>query len=108
MNARVDPFADLSTRLPSFAVKLKREPFAEAAISKIAEDNNFTRRLPPKSVREPKKKRRVYTTGRYRQLNLKATDATAERFYKLADERGVALCKLLEQALDALERAGGS
>jgi hypothetical protein len=27
-------------------------------------------------------------------------------FYKMADERKVALCALLEQALDALERAG--
>jgi hypothetical protein len=37
-------------------------------------------------------------------LNFKATAATADRFYAMADQRGVKLCELLEQALDALER----
>jgi hypothetical protein len=42
MNARVNPFADLSTPLPSFAVKpRKQETFAEEAIARIAEENNF-------------------------------------------------------------------
>ena len=62
----------------------------------------------PKVTKEPKRKRRVYTTGRNRQFNIKATARTVERFYKLADERAVPLCELLEQALDALERTGGS
>lgn len=33
---------------------------------------------------------------------------TFERFYKMADERKVPLCELLEEALDALEGAGAS
>lgn len=32
---------------------------------------------------------------------------TVERFYKLAEEREVPLCELLELALDALEGRGG-
>ena len=78
---------------------------AEETIARIAEENNFPSRQAPKA-REPRRKRRVYTTGRNRQFNIKATSETVERFYKMADERKVALCALLEQALDALERAG--
>jgi hypothetical protein len=40
-------------------------------------------------------------------LNIKATNETVERFYKTADERRLPLGALLEQALDALDRAGG-
>jgi hypothetical protein len=53
-------------------------------------------------------KRRVYTTGRNRQFNIKATSETVERFYKMAEARNVSLCKWLEHALDALEREGPS
>lgn len=109
MSARVNPFADLSTPLQSFAVKPRMgKPLAEEAISRLAEENNFPSRQAPKIVREPKRKRRVYTTGRNRQFNVKATNETVERFYKMADERKVPLGALLEQALDALERAGAA
>jgi hypothetical protein len=57
---------------------------------------------------ELRRKRRVYTTGRNRQFNIKATAETVERFYKLADEHDVPLGELLELALYALEGAGGS
>ena len=109
MNTRVNAFADLSAPLQSFAVKPRKDkPLAEDAITRIAEENNFPSRQAPKPTREPRRKRRIYTTGRNRQFNIKATSETVERFYKMADERKVALCALLEQALDALERAGGS
>ena len=84
----------------------KEKPVAEEAIARIAEDNGFPSRQAPKAAREPRRKRRVYTTGRNRQFNLKATAETVERFYKMADERKVPLCELMEQALDVLERAG--
>jgi hypothetical protein len=97
--------ADLTAPLSSFTVKPKKDkPMAEEAITRIAEENNFPSRQALKA-REPRRKRRVYTTGRNRQFNIKATSETVERFYKMADERKVALCALLEQALDALERA---
>ena len=51
------------------------------------------------------RKRRVYRTGRNQQFNIKATTETVGRFYKMADERKVALGALLEEALDALEKA---
>jgi hypothetical protein len=106
MNARVNPFADLGAPPPSFAVKPRKEkPVAEEAITRIAEENGFPSRQVPKA-KEPKRKRRVYTTGRNQQFNLKASGRTIERFQKMADERKVAQCVLLEQALDALERAG--
>jgi hypothetical protein len=109
MTGRVNPFADLTSPLSSFTVKPKTEkPVAEDAITRIAAENNFPSRQAPKMTREPKRKRRPYTTGRNQQVNFKATAATVERFYKMADERKVALCVLFEQALDALERAGTS
>jgi hypothetical protein len=106
MNARVNPFADLSTPLPSFTVKpRKQETLAEEAVTRIAEENNFPSRQAPRA-RELRRKRRLYTTGRNRQFNIKATPETVERFYKMADARKVALCALLEQAIDALDREG--
>jgi hypothetical protein len=108
MNTRVNPFANLAEP-PVFAPKPKKEgPVAEETIARIAEQNNFPSRQAPKISRELKRKRRVYTTGRNRQFNIKVTAETVERFYKMADERKVALCALLEEALDALERAGVS
>jgi hypothetical protein len=81
------------------------QPIAEEAIRRLAEENNFPSRQAPRVPREPRRKRRVYTTGRNRQFNIKATPETVDRFYRMADERKVALCSLLAQALDALERA---
>lgn len=109
MNTRVNPFDSL-TDLPAFETKPKKgkPPEQSAVIERIAEENNFTSRQAPKIARTPKRKRRVYTTGRNQQFNIKATAATVDRFYRLADENGVSLCKLLEQALDALERGGAS
>jgi hypothetical protein len=109
MSGRVNPFADLTSPLPSFTIKPKKEkPVEEETIARIAAEHNFPSRQAPKISREPKRKRRVYTTGRNRQFNIKATAETVERFYKMADERKVPLCALLEEALDALERAGVS
>lgn len=46
-----------------------------------------------------------HRTGRNQQLNIKASAETIVRFYRLADERRIALGELLEQALDALEKS---
>jgi hypothetical protein len=108
MNTRVNPFATLAEP-PVFATKTKTEkPVPAETIERIAEENNFPSRQAAKVPKEPRRKRRVYTTGRNRQFNIKATAETVERFYKMADERKVPLCELLEQALDALDRAGGA
>jgi len=104
MSQRVDPFADLN-RLPSFEVKPKavHKPVEHETIDRISTENNFPSRQAPKPVKEPKRKRRVYRTGRNQQFNLKASTETVERFCKMADERNIPLCALLERALDALE-----
>jgi len=60
-------------------------------MERIAEENNFPSRQAAKAPKEPRHKRRVYTTGRNRQFNIKATAETVERFYKMADERKVPL-----------------
>jgi hypothetical protein len=108
MNERVNPFATL-VEPPVFATKAKAEKSVpNETIERIAEENNFPSRQAAKTSKEPRRKRRVYTTGRNRQFNIKATAETIERFYKMADERKVPLCELLEQALDALGQAGTS
>lgn len=107
MSTRVNPFADLAEP-PVFATKQKQEKVEKEVIARIAEEHNFPSRQAAKAPKEPRRKRRVHRTGRNRQFNIKAKNETVERFYKLADERQVPLGELLEQALDALERAGVS
>jgi hypothetical protein len=108
MTGRVNPFATLADP-PVFTTKAKTEkPVSTATIERIAEENNFPSRQAVKAQKEPRRKRRVYTTGRNRQFNVRVSAGTVERFYKMADEHRVPLCELLELALDALEGAGGS
>jgi len=106
MNTRVNSFATLAEP-PVFATKPKKETHvAEEVITRIADENKFPSRQAPKPPKEPHRKRRPYTTGRNRQFNVKVTAKTEERIYRMADERHVPLCELLEKALDALERVG--
>lgn len=117
MTGRANPFGDLG----DFAAKPKAQvkPVEPAQIEQLANAHGFPSRRaavsPPKVEKKasatPAPTRptatavRRYTTGRNRQLNLKASEATIERFYRLADERQVALAELLELAVDALEAA---
>jgi hypothetical protein len=106
MTGRVDPFALLNDP-PDFTTKPRKPTTVkDTALDDIARQNNFPSRQPrekkPVSDRTP----RTYRTGRNRHFAVKATEATVERFYKMADERKVTLGALLELALDALERAG--
>jgi hypothetical protein len=108
MNQRVNAFADLAA--PEFKPKPRKNerPVANETIDRIAEDNDFVSRQPARTPKEPRRKRRQYTTGRNQQINLKASPETIDRLYKLADEKGVPLATVLEMAVDALERAGAS
>lgn len=115
MNERANPFGDLGDFTPAPA-KPKPDP---AVIDQVAEEHGFPSRKPstppvsepapvlsPASApveQAPVRKQRRYTTGRNKQVNIKATDETIQRLYRLADERHVPLGELLEQALDALE-----
>ena|SRR5437868_674673 len=106
MTDRVSIFAGLNTA-PTFKPKPRPEKeIANEAIDQIAEESNFPSRQAARVQREPKRKPRIYRTGRNRQLSIKATNETVERFYKMADQRKIQLGALLDQALDALERAG--
>jgi hypothetical protein len=100
MSTRINPFANLAEP-PVFTTKPRREtPVTEEAITRIAEEHNFPSR---QAVKAPKRKPRIYRTGRNQQFNAKATPETIQRFYKVADEKRVPLGELLKQGLDALE-----
>jgi hypothetical protein len=111
---RANPFTDLS----DFETQTVAKPVPVDAINALAEESGFTSRhaqptnpasdqpkepRPVQTSAEKGRSIRRYTTGRNRQLNIKATNETIERFYQLADQYGVPLGALLEQALEALE-----
>lgn len=106
MSERVNPFGDLN----DFALvspKRKQKPLENQVIDQVAADNNFPSRQPPKIEQEPAPRpQRRYTTGRNQQINVKATSATIEKFYRIADEHGVPLGEILSRALDALDKEG--
>jgi hypothetical protein len=106
--SRVNPFEELA----EFDVQPKSKPVDPKVIERVAQDNNFPSRQPANTTRaagesksKPARGSRRYVTGRNRQINIKATDATINRLYRLADAAHVPLGELLERALDALERA---
>lgn len=98
MTARVNPFEDLG----DFKPKTEPKPVQSADIDRLAADNNFPSRQPPRSTASPPARRR-FTTGRNQQINIKATAETIDRLYRLADRQHVPLGELLDRALDALE-----
>lgn len=96
---RLNPLADLA----EFAPKKGAKPKPPAAvIEKISDDNGF----PSRQAKKPpaKKTPRRRTTGRNQQLNIKATSATIEKFYAMADALDVPLGELLDRALNALTK----
>lgn len=81
------------------------------AIRKVAESRGFESREPekwPEKGNEPDAMRarpqRRHTTGRNKQLNIKATDDAIARFYAIADARGWVLGEAFEHAINALEK----
>lgn len=100
---RANPFDDLS----DFTAKTQAKPVEPQQIERIATEMGFPSRQPVAKPAHPlgTQVRRRYTTGRNQQLNVKATAETVARFYRLADQQGVPLGELLEQALQALEKA---
>ena len=105
---RTNPFADVTSTLPTFQTKPKAsEPVAAEQVERIAKEHNFPSRQPVKAKPRPPRRIARHRTGRNQQFNIKATPEAIERFYKLADERRVALGELFEQALDALEKPTG-
>lgn len=102
---RANPFGDLG----EFTLKSTPKPVEPQQIERLAADNGFPSRqsvakqAPALAVSLSAPARRRYVTGRNRQINLKASDETIARFYRLADERQVPLAELFELAVAALE-----
>lgn len=107
MNERVNPFANINPDQALFTTKPKAaKPIEEAAIAKLAEQNNFPSRQATKPVKPERRKPRTHRTGRNVQFNSKITAETNAKIYRLADEKKVTLGELLELAMAALEREG--
>jgi hypothetical protein len=98
---RVNPFDNLDDFQPTSPSK----PVETAVIEKLSQENRFPSRQPPLANEPTRKRGRRYITGRDRQINIKATAATIDKLYRLADRKYVPLGELLAQALDALERS---
>ncbi|PZU06368.1 MAG: hypothetical protein DI606_18195 [Sphingobium sp.] len=115
--SRANPFSDLD----DFASDGAAKPVPVAAIDAIAENAGFpsrkagkgatsetatwtaeTRVSSPPPPSGPARAPRRHTTGRNRQINIKATEETIEELYRIADKMGVPLGAVLERALTAL------
>lgn len=113
MTQRDNPFGNVEDFAPASSTK----PVQREAIDEIARQNGFPSRSPalstPEAASPPKSQPQVrqafrYTTGRNRQLNLRATDETIERFYRLSEELKMPLGAVFELAVEALinQRSG--
>ena len=107
-DGRADPFADMD--LTEFAPRpAVRPPVDRDMIRQVSEANQFPSRValqpdPSPSETKPARRRGRPRTGRSVQFNMKVTQATADRFTRLADAQGWVFGEMLEQALDAFER----
>ena len=123
--SRANPFGDLDDFAPQGAPK----PVPAAAIEEISETSGFPSRKAarssaasavsqgagpsPASAEAPSpisapvsgRRPRRRTTGRNQQINIKATEETITRLYRIADALDLPLGAVLEQALEALESA---
>jgi len=84
-----------------------------AAVRAVAEQAGFPSRAPvrqadPAPQSQPQVEdgefRRVYRTGRDKQLNLKVRPADAKEFYALADREGIVLGELFARMIQAYKR----
>lgn len=104
--SRANPFGDLD----DFAPQPKPRPVMPDAIDQLAQASGFPSRKAqneaPSNLAQASpaiRQQRRHTTGRNRQINIKATEDTIATLYRIADERGLPLGAILEQALAALE-----
>lgn len=93
--SRANPFGDLTDFAPQDAAK----PVPAEAIEQIAAASGFpSRKAAGSAARTPRR----HTTGRNRQINIKATEETVTELYRVADALGLPLGAVLEQAIAAL------
>ncbi|GLV23536.1 hypothetical protein TomMM35A_33740 [Sphingobium sp. TomMM35A] len=106
--SRANPFSDLD----DFAPHASSKPVAAETINKLSETSGFPSRKARgekkegegegTSVTPPKRQQRRHTTGRNRQINIKATEQTISKLYDIADDLNLPLGAVLEHALAAL------
>lgn len=94
---RTNPFADLDDEFRP-AAPTEHKPVPTDAIQEIADKGGFPSRTPVHQQQAVSGPRR-HTTGRSRQLNIKATDETIALLRRLADEQQVPLAVVFERAL---------
>lgn len=103
--SRANPFGDLD----DFAAEPSAKPVPATAIDQISQTSGFPSRKAqsaPASATErpsPPRQPRRHTTGRNRQINIKATEETIAELYRIADDLNLPLGAVLEQALAALD-----
>lgn len=106
--SRANPFGDLDDFTPQPAAR----PIVPDAIEELAQASGFPSRkaqgggegaAPAASTPAPARQPRRHVTGRNRQINIKATEEVIATLYRIADERGLPLGAVLEQALAALD-----
>ncbi|AVB23419.1 MULTISPECIES: hypothetical protein [Pseudomonas syringae group] len=96
---RIDPFANLGNFKPKGE---EQRPADVEVIEKISKDNNFPSRAAPEA--KPVKRARFNSSSPKKQLNIKVTKPCHDRFYEMAERRGIrVLGDLVSLALDALE-----
>lgn len=112
MSERANPFGDLSEFKPS----VSRKATDPKVLDEIAAASDFPSReartvlapapapVPAPVAATTKRSTRRYTTGRNRQINIKATEETISLFYSLADELNQPLGAVLQSALESLSR----
>lgn len=99
MMSRANPFGDLD----DFAPESPSRPVAAEAIDQLAQVSGFpSRKAQTAPSPAPARQPRRHTTGRNRQINIKATEETITALYAIADDMGLPLGAVLEQALAAL------
>lgn len=100
MTERVDPFKNLGQFKPKDDAD--RGPIS-VDIDKLSADNNFpSREAPPTGIAS--KRKRFGAASPKGQFNIRVDLADKERFYRIAEERGISvLGDLFAQCLDALE-----
>src|SRR5262245_13278721 len=102
MNERVNPFAEFEEKLESLKTTARPANRVEQAmIDVIAEENNFPSRDAPKASKPPKRRRRVYKTGRNQNLHVKVTVETSTAFYRIVNEQEMVMGELMRLALEA-------
>jgi transcription initiation factor TFIIIB Brf1 subunit/transcription initiation factor TFIIB len=107
--SRANPFGDLDDFAPQGEIR----PVAPEAIDQLAQASGFPSRkaqgkAPSAQVSPAPRRPRRHITGRNRQINIKATEETIDTLYRIADELGLPLGAVLEQALVALENQAKS